>query len=59
MHGHKELLFKPFTPYIDPAFKDTLIFDVIKERDVAMQHPYDSFEPVVDFSWEAAEDPQV
>ncbi|MCT3152443.1 RNA degradosome polyphosphate kinase [Lacticaseibacillus rhamnosus] len=59
VHGHKELLFKPFTPYIDPAFKDTSIFDVIKERDVFMQHPYDSFEPVVDFIREAAQDPQV
>jgi polyphosphate kinase len=35
------------------------ILPVIARRDVLLHHPYDSFEPVVRFIEEAAEDPQV
>ena len=35
------------------------LFAVVRERDVLMYHPYDSFTPVVDFIQAAATDPQV
>jgi polyphosphate kinase len=35
------------------------IFSVLRQRDVLLYHPYDSFKPVVDFVLEAAADPDV
>ncbi len=51
---------KPFTPYCPPEFgEDACIFDTIKERDWILFHPYESFEAVVHFLNEAADDPKV
>jgi polyphosphate kinase len=35
------------------------LFDLLDERDVLLHHPYDSFDPVVAFVAQAAEDPDV
>lgn len=35
------------------------VFEQLRERDVLLHHPFDSFEPVVRFLREAVEDPQV
>jgi polyphosphate kinase len=35
------------------------IFDVVSKRDILLHHPYESFEPIIDFVTEAAEDPDV
>ena len=52
----------------DPAFiprvpeflsRGESIFAVIRQRNILLYHPYDSFNPVVEFIREAARDPQV
>jgi polyphosphate kinase len=35
------------------------LFDILDERDVILQHPYEAFDPVVSFVARAAEDPDV
>jgi polyphosphate kinase len=53
----------PYIPIIYPRLRNlerrTEIFDVIKESDILLHHPYDSFVPVIDFLKIAARDPQV
>lgn len=45
-----ELRDPPFTPTVPPALRDpeASIFDVIRERDVLMHHPFDSFPATVE-----------
>ena len=55
-----ELLYPAFTPGIPDDFKtDQSIFDVLRKRNILLQHPYQSFTPVVDFIAAAAADPAV
>lgn len=50
----------PFKSRIPPALRtEESIFSVLKERDVLLYHPYDSFKPVVDLIRKAASDPNV
>jgi polyphosphate kinase len=57
----KELHDEPFTPVIPPQIGDGErdLFRLIRERDVLLHHPYESFDPVVSFIEAAAEDPAV
>ena len=55
-----DLLYPPFTPGIPSVLKtDSNIFSVLKKRNVLLQHPYQSFAPVIDFVGAAAADPKV
>jgi|LNFM01.1.fsa_nt_gb polyphosphate kinase len=50
----------PATPQVAAPFRDVDdLFSVIAERDVVLQHPYDSFDSVVEFVSRAADDPKV
>jgi polyphosphate kinase len=50
----------PANPQVVAAFREADdLFSVIAERDVILQHPYDSFESVVEFVSRAADDPKV
>jgi polyphosphate kinase len=51
---------RPFQPGRDPALPPHAdIFEVLRKQDVLLHHPYDSFDPIVEFIEEAAQDPQV
>jgi polyphosphate kinase len=55
-----ELLYPPFTPGLPAVLKtDKGIFTVVRKQNVLLQHPYQSFAPVVDFIASAAADPKV
>ncbi len=55
-----DLKYPPFTPADSPALRGAAsIFDVMRDRDILLHHPYDSFTPVVDFVEQAARDPEV
>lgn len=55
-----ELKFPPFNPVNTSALRPGAPpFEVLRERDVLLHHPYDSFSPVVEFVEHAARDPQV
>ncbi len=55
-----DLKFQPFTPAIPSSLvnKDDM-FAVIRERDVMLFHPYQSFAPIIDFLRHASSDPKV
>ncbi len=49
-----------FTPYMPPELrKGQDIFQLIRQHDLLLHHPYESFDAVVDFLEAAAHDPQV
>ncbi len=56
----RDLRDEPFAPQYVPPLRDSDdFFETIRERDVLLHHPYESFEAVVDFLSQAAEDPAV
>jgi polyphosphate kinase len=60
MLDRPDLKFTPFIPADSGPWRDPKrLFDVLRERDLFLHHPYDSFAPVVDFVAQAAEDPDV
>lgn len=53
---------QPFKPYVPRSLRfdeDGDIFNAIREKDILLHHPYDSFTPVIQFLKTAANDPDV
>jgi polyphosphate kinase len=60
MPGYEHLHYRPQPPLPLPDLgQERNIFDVLRERDILLYHPYDSFDPVVGFIEAAADDPDV
>ena len=58
--GYDNLKGKGYTPQPAKWLNSySNIFDKIKEHDILLHHPYETFEPVVDFVRQAAKDPDV
>jgi polyphosphate kinase len=55
-----DLKFRPFTPKpLHLNRKSNNIFDELRQRDILLHHPFDAYDPVVDFIQQGAEDTAV
>jgi polyphosphate kinase len=60
MVDRPDLKFPPFTPRIEPRIANAAtMFDAIRDGDVLLHHPFDSFTPVLDLVKQASQDPGV
>lgn len=58
--GYESLRYDPLVPQTPAELLDRDdLFAAIREHDVLLHHPYESFEPVIEFVRQAASDPQV
>jgi polyphosphate kinase len=55
-----DLKYPPFVPVnASPLNEPAQIFETLRAQEVLLHHPYDSFQPVIDFVEQAARDPHV
>ncbi len=54
-----ELRFPPYSPMYPAKLSNADLFAVISKHDVLLHHPFQSFQPVLDFIRSAAQDPDV
>ena len=54
-----EWRFQPFVPKLSVTLADGDLFGAIAQKDILLHHPFQSFQPVIDFIRSAAHDPQV
>ena len=60
LEGHEDLKTPKYTPQPIPEFlEEGDIFTRIRQHDIFLHHPYQTFEPVVDFVRQASKDSQV
>lgn len=60
LEGFEHLKTGKYTPQPVPEFTgEYSVFDVIRKGDVLLHHPYQTFEPVVNFIRQASKDPDV
>lgn len=60
IEGYDHLRYKPYTPQRVPEIApEDNIFDAIRRGDIFLHHPYETFDPVVDFISQASKDPDV
>lgn len=65
LHGldRPDLRDAPFLPAVPPELAESSdeedIFGMIRSRDILLHHPFDSFQPVIEFLRKAARDPAV
>jgi len=59
--GFEKLRDRPFTPAVPRGLRrrGEDLYRSISQRDILLHHPYESFDPVVEFVTKAANDPQV
>jgi polyphosphate kinase len=58
--GRPDLLYPSFAPVLSPEFTDPQkLYSRIAKHDLLLHHPYESFNPVVDFIRQAARDESV
>ena len=60
VNGHEKMRYAPIKGYVDPDLAlSSDIFANIRQRDYLVQHPYDSFDTVLNFICKAAHDDKV
>ncbi|HCT0467043.1 TPA: polyphosphate kinase 1, partial [Staphylococcus pseudintermedius] len=56
-HKLKDLKYERYTPQVPQSLGNDNVYDLALKRDIFFHHPYESFDPIVDFITEASEDP--
>ena len=57
---HPRLKYPPYSPGVPEKLgPKNDIFDVIRNEDILLHHPFRSFNPVVDMLWRVSEDPEI